>query len=253
VLKTRRFGSGAPLVAFHGFTHTGQQFAPLAAALGREIIAPDLPGHGGSSLASATADDVIASLAEMISDLPDQTPVLGYSQGARLAIVLAARTRSLTGPLIVLSGTAGIEDPEAREQRAAWDLATGTKIIEVGIEQFIDEWTASGMTSTARLPRGLRLSDREERLTNTAEGLAAALAGYGQGRLPNVWPLLETITVPVLILTGSQDSVYTSTGARMAEAIGANATHHIIDGAGHGLLLDDPLDSARSIEEFLAT
>jgi 2-succinyl-6-hydroxy-2,4-cyclohexadiene-1-carboxylate synthase len=253
VLATRRFGSGPALVALHGFTHTGEQCEPLADALDREVIAPDLPGHGDSSRESTAAHDVIASLAELIETVSNDVPVLAYSQGARLALVLATQTRSITGPLILLSGTAGIEDPDERQIRAAWDLATGREIIEIGIEAFIDEWTAVGMTSTADLPPALRLSDREERLTNTAEGLAAALAGYGQGSLPSVWHLLDTITVPVFILTGSEDSAYTNTGVRMAEAIGANAAHDIIDGAGHGLLLDRPLDTTRSIREILAS
>jgi 2-succinyl-6-hydroxy-2,4-cyclohexadiene-1-carboxylate synthase len=253
VLATRRFGSGASLVALHGFTHTGEQFASLADPLGREVIAPDLPGHGDSPLASTARDDVIASLAELIESIPGHVPVLAYSQGARLALVLATQTRSITGRLILVSGTAGVEDAEVRKQRAAWDLATGREIIEIGIEAFIDEWTTGGMTSTTGLPAALRLADREERLVNTAEGLASALAGYGQGTLPNVWHLLPSIAVPVLIVTGSQDATYTHSGARMTEAIGANAVHRVIEGAGHGPLLDSPVETIRSIQEFLAS
>jgi pimeloyl-ACP methyl ester carboxylesterase len=70
--------------------------------------------------------------------------------------------------------------------------------------------------------------------------------------MPSVWHLLNTITVPTLILTGSRDTTYTAFGARLAAEIGANASHRIIDGAGHDLLLSGPTATAAHINEFLA-
>jgi 2-succinyl-6-hydroxy-2,4-cyclohexadiene-1-carboxylate synthase len=240
-----------PLVALHGFTHTGEQYRTLAEATDREIHAPDLPGHGSSVDESTRIDDVLASLSETIAAAGDEAPILGYSQGARLALLLATQTSSVNGRLILVSGTAGIEDESDRRDRRTWDRSTGDGIIEMGIERFIDEWTSNGMTSTEGLPAALRKSDREERLANTAQGLASALAGYGTGAMPSVWRLLNTITVPTLILTGSRDTTYTAFGERMAVAIGANASHRIIDGAGHDLLLSGPTATAAQINEFL--
>jgi 2-succinyl-6-hydroxy-2,4-cyclohexadiene-1-carboxylate synthase len=251
VLTARRFGSGEPLVALHGFTHTGEQYRTLAEATDRDIHAPDLPGHGSSADESTQIADVLASLSETIAAVGDEAPLLGYSQGARLALLLATQTSSVNGGLILASGTAGIEDDSDRRDRRAWDRSTGDEIIEMGIEQFIDEWTSNGMTSTEGLPAALRKSDREERLANTAHGLASALAGYGTGTMPSVWHLLNTITVPTLILTGSRDTTYTAFGERLASEIGANASHRIIDGAGHDLLLSGPTATATHITEFL--
>jgi 2-succinyl-6-hydroxy-2,4-cyclohexadiene-1-carboxylate synthase len=252
VLATRHFGSGAPLVALHGFTHTGEQYKPLAEAISHEIHAPDLPGHGESVDESAQIDDVVTSLAVSIGAAGEAVPVLGYSQGARLAILLATRTSSVTGPLIIVSGTAGIENPEDRRDRREWDRSTAEKIIEIGIERFIDRWTASGMTSTQGLPPALRRSDREQRLTNTAHGLASALTGYGTGVMPSVWHLLDSITVPTLILTGSRDAAYTAFGARIAASIGGNASHHVVDDAGHDPFLTNQAGTVGHLKEFLA-
>ncbi len=252
MLTSRRFGSGTPLVALHGFTHTGEQYRALAEATDREIHAPDLPGHGSSADKSTMIDDVLASLSETIAAEGADAPILGYSQGARLALLLATQTSSVKGRLILVSGTAGIEDESDRRDRRAWDRSTGDEIIEMGIEQFIDEWTSNGMTSTEGLPAALRKSDREERLANTAHGLASALTGYGTGTMPSVWHVLNTITVPTLILTGSRDTTYTAHGERLASGIGPNASHRIIDGAGHDLLLSGLTATAAHISEFLA-
>lgn len=252
MLATRRFGSGTPLVALHGFTHTGEQYRSLADALGYEIHAPDLPGHGLSVDEPSQIDNVLTSLADTISAVGDEVPILGYSQGARLALLLATRTGSITGPLVLVSGTAGIEDLADRTARRAWDQSTAETIIEIGIERFIDGWTASGITSTEGLPPALRKSDRQQRLTNTAKGLASALTGYGTGIMPSVWHLLDTITVPTLLLTGSQDSTYTDFGARMAASIGENALHRIIEGAGHDPFLTAEAATVPHLREFLA-
>jgi 2-succinyl-6-hydroxy-2,4-cyclohexadiene-1-carboxylate synthase len=216
VLTSRRFGSGTPLVALHGFTHTGEQYRALAEATDREIHAPDLPGHGSSADKSTMIDDVLASLSETIAAEGADAPILGYSQGARLALLLATQTSSVKGRLILVSGTAGIED------------------------------------ESEGLPAALRKSDREERLANTAHGLASALTGYGTGTMPSVWHVLNTITVPTLILTGSRDTTYTAHGERLASGIGPNASHRIIDGAGHDLLLSGLTATAAHISEFLA-
>jgi 2-succinyl-6-hydroxy-2,4-cyclohexadiene-1-carboxylate synthase len=251
VLSISRFGAGPPLFALHGFTHTGDQYEPLAEALGREVHAPDLPGHGGSVAESTQIDDVVASLASSIDAVGDEVPVLGYSQGARLALLLATLTPSITGPLIIVSGTAGIEDLEDRSDRMDWDRSTAGTIIEVGIERFIDDWTSSGITSTKGLPEGLRRSDREQRLANTAEGLASALTGYGTGTMPSVWHLLDTITVPTLILTGSEDATYTELGARLAASIGTNATHQIVSGGKHDPFLTNELATVGYLKDLL--
>ena len=253
MLKTRRFGSGPPLVALHGFTHTGEQFRTLAEEIGHEIRAPDLPGHGGSVGEATQIDVVLTSIGDVLEAAGAGVPLLGYSQGARLALLLATRTAALTGPLVLVSGTAGIPIPADRRERAEWDRSTGDKIIEMGIEPFIDEWTADGITSTAHLQERLRLADKEQRLANTAEGLASALSGYGTGTMPSVWHLLTTITVPTLVISGSDDVRYTEIGGRLVDAIGENASHAIIEGSGHDPFLTIEGTTAVRIKAFLGS
>ena len=45
-LHVHRFGGdGAPVVVLHGFLGSGADFSGAADALGRPVLAPDLPGH----------------------------------------------------------------------------------------------------------------------------------------------------------------------------------------------------------------
>lgn len=250
MLAVERFGEGAPMVALHGFSHTAAQFSCLTIP-GRTIIAPDLPGHGGSVTEPADAEATVAAVVDLLATCGAGTPLLGYSQGARLALSLATTTPQQPSALIVISGTAGIEDPEERARRRDSDVALGERIRAMGIEPFIDHWTSGGLTDTSALSLEERAVDRARRLTNTADGLASALAGYGQGALDPVWSLLDTLEMPVLILTGERDPQYTAIGTGLAARIGGTAEHLVIHGAGHNLVGEQPHAVSAIVSGFL--
>ncbi|MEZ5175345.1 MAG: alpha/beta fold hydrolase [Acidimicrobiia bacterium] len=250
MLAVRRFGSGLPLVALHGFTHTGSQFASLAIP-GHEIIAPDLPGHGASDAASCDAGATIAAVAGIIKGIGDETPLIGYSQGARLALSVAATTDLSPSSLILISGTAGIADRETRAARHRRDVALARQIASMTVPAFIDEWTTRGLTATTHLPDSVRLADRAVRLENTSAGLSSAVIGYGQGSLDPVWWRLGTLDMPTLILTGERDPTYSRIGAEMARQIGPHAEHLVISRARHNPLTDTPEATAAIVSGFL--
>ena len=70
----------------------------------------------------------------------------------------------------------------------------------------------------------LHLMGIEQRLTNTAEGLASSLRLAGTGAQKDLWPDLPTLEMPVLVVTGQRDPKFDGIGDRMAEAIGPTAT-----------------------------
>ncbi len=102
-------GSGAPALLIHGFAGTARaHFAPLIAALEPEyrVIAPDLSGHGRSAHIARQVDarlhhaDAADLLAQVDALALPQVNLIGYSDGAEAAIILAAllgeRARSMT-------------------------------------------------------------------------------------------------------------------------------------------------------------
>lgn len=244
----RHFGHESNLVALHGFASTGQQFASLSDVLDLPVSAPDLPGHGRSSAEDCRHLAVFQRLSDQI---PEEAPLLGYSQGARLALAGVALRYLRPRALILVSGTAGIEDDEERAARKAEDDARADRILEIGVEAFVEEWTSTGLTSMTHLPREVREIDREIRLENTPEGLAAALRGYGQGTLPSVWSQLDSINIPVLVIAGRRDRKYVEIGQSITDAIGERATFSVIDSSNHNPMLDQPEALAAAISAFL--
>ena len=102
-------GTGRPTVVLHGGLGSGEMFGPLIpelTAAGRQVIAPDLQGHGRTAdidrplSLEAMADDIAA----LIRDLGlDQVDIVGYSLGGGVALHTALRHPALVRRLAVTS------------------------------------------------------------------------------------------------------------------------------------------------------
>jgi len=231
----RSFGGGPPLVALHGFTHTGEQFAAIAGRLGRTVIAPDLPGHGATGVRPVTVETTIAAVAALLTET-GPVPVLGYSQGGRIALLVALSHPGLVTSVTLVSVSPGAADREARRQA---DEEVASAIESEGLAAFLDRWLDTGPSATSRHPEAVRAADRAIRERNTASGLAAALRGYGQGAQPHVMDRLGELGGPATFMAGSGDPHYCDLARSMAAAAPRGAAV-IVEGAGHNLLLDAP-------------
>jgi pimeloyl-ACP methyl ester carboxylesterase len=105
-------GSGSAVVLVHGLGGAASNWIELAPLLARRtrVIAPELPGHGGSSpLAAATNLNPFADRLAGVLEAESVTgaTVIGHSFGGSIALRLAMRHPRLVGS-VVLAGAAGI-------------------------------------------------------------------------------------------------------------------------------------------------
>jgi 2-succinyl-6-hydroxy-2,4-cyclohexadiene-1-carboxylate synthase len=176
--------------------------------------------------------------------------LIGYSQGARLALLVAVEDPSEISALVLVSGTAGIRDPDERYTRAAADIEWAGSIELIGLDAFLDSWTTAGIASVSHLSEEYRTWDRSVRAENSAAGVASALRGYGQGAQPSVWNEIGNLKMPVLLITGSRDERYTSISEEMARLI-PHAEFTVISDAGHSPLADQPETAYGVVSAFL--
>jgi 2-succinyl-6-hydroxy-2,4-cyclohexadiene-1-carboxylate synthase len=148
--------------------------------------------------------------------------------------------------LVLVGATAGIADAAERSDRRAADEHLADHIESVGVEAFIDEWLRNplfaGLTADT--------SQRDDRLRNTAAGLASSLRSTGTGTQQPLWDRLHEISAPVLVLAGERDAKFREIGERMTDSL-PDATFRVIPDAGHSVHLERPEATAEAIAEWL--
>jgi 2-succinyl-6-hydroxy-2,4-cyclohexadiene-1-carboxylate synthase len=250
-LSIRFSGSGVDVVALHGFSLTGRQFERFAAAGTLTVAAPDLPGHGATTISPVDLTTTVAALGEWLETLDRPIPVLGYSQGGRIALVLAMSRPHLVERLILISATPGIRDEAQRASRAAADADLAASLLADGLSAFLDRWLDHPLVGTASMPPSVRVADRRVREENSAAGLAAALTGFGQGSQRWVGDRLSDLPMPLLAVAGARDARYTRIAGEMAAAV-PNGRAVVIEDSGHNVVLEAPERLAAAVDSFLS-
>ena len=233
-LHVERRGSGPRVALVHGFTQTGRSWDDLADELARdhEVLLPDAPGHGGSATVEA---DLVAG-ADLLDQAAGPATYVGYSMGARLSLHVALQHPDRVAGLVLLGGTAGLEDPDERAARVAQDEAMALRLAEQGLDRFLADWVAQPLF-TGIPPARVGMEDRH---SNTVAGLRSSLELAGTGAQEPLWERLGDLQGPVLILAGEHDAKFAAIGERLAAGIGPNAMLALVPGAGHAAHLERP-------------
>lgn len=253
-LRAETHGQGERLVLAHGFTQTARVWGSIDLDLAgdHQVVALDMPGHAGSTpLAGSLTEG-----AGWLGDSGGPGSYLGYSMGARYCLHLALARPDLVERLVLISGTAGIEDPDERRSRRRADEALAAELDPpasstspaVPVEAFVRRWLKGPLFSGIDDDR----NGLEERLRNTGPGLASSLRTAGTGTQDPLWDRLHELTMPVLIITGGDDVKFTRVGGRMAAAIGPHASHRVLAGAGHAPHLQQPSEVSGLVRSHLA-
>lgn len=244
------WGKGETKAVFlHGFAGGASSFAHLEPLLGDVLSARclELPGHGRTPPASW--DATVDALGAM---LEPRTVLIGYSQGARVALAVAAKYPDRVERLVLESGAAGLRRRHDRALRRRADEALAELLLSRGVEAFMSQWEQRPLFAGLRaLPAIEQEALRSRRVNHSPEGLAAALRSLGQGAQPDLWPKLQGLRIPTLLLTGANDTRYTRL-ARLMTADLPLAWRASFRGVGHAPHLECPALYAAEVRGFLA-
>jgi len=216
-----------------------------------EVVAVDMPGHGRSAAVRSTLVDGALQLGAV----GGRAHYLGYSMGARFCLHLALARPQLVDSLVLISGTAGIEDPDECLDRRRSDGALADRLDPTQadrpaqpVEEFLRVWMGNPMfAGIAPGADGLT-----ERLANTGPGLASSLRRAGTGTQLPLWGQLGRLAMPVLVITGGDDEKFSRLGSRMVDAIGAGASLAVVPESGHAPHLQHPGVVADLVRAHLA-
>ena len=243
-------------VFLHGFTGRGQSWRPVLQHLPADLEAwcPDVYGHDpGAPLPSGSDFDAeIERLTRGLDERAwDRALLVGYSMGARIALGLLHRHPERFRGAVLIGGNPGLDDPSARQQRAAADEALARRLERDGIAAFVDHWQKLPLfASQARLPEAVLEEQRATRLAHRADHLAAALRVLGLAQMPPDLRDLERLDLPVSLMVGERDAKFRAIAEQMLKRLPRGSLRPI-PGAGHNLTIEAPREVAAAVLDLL--
>jgi 2-succinyl-6-hydroxy-2,4-cyclohexadiene-1-carboxylate synthase len=234
------------VVLLHGFGGTCHAWDGVLAHLPAERYRPlalDLPGHGdqADTPRPITFDSCVASV---LDRSPERFVLAGYSMGGRIALHVALAAPERIERLVLVSTTAGIDDPTERADRRERDRRLAAEIEKGPIEDFVARWR--GQPMFAEDPPEVDTLARADQSRNRPDGVAAALRGVGTGEMAPLWDRLATLRMPVTVLAGVRDRKFVTVSERMASLL--PDAHLFFVSGGHCLLFE----SSKVVAEAIA-
>jgi 2-succinyl-6-hydroxy-2,4-cyclohexadiene-1-carboxylate synthase len=236
------------VIAFlHGMTGAPSSWDDVAALVGGGVAEPIL-GHAPGLCREST---FAAEIERLIARLAPLAPVhlVGYSMGARLALGLLAGAPGLFSRATLIGVHPGLAEPGERAERIAADERWARLLETEGIAAFVAAWEAQPLFATqAQLPAEVRERHRRRRLAHDPRGLAAAFRALGLGAMPDLWPALPALAMPVTFVAGEIDRKFRAIATR-AVARASRADIRLVPGAGHDVVLEAPRAVAAALLE----
>ena len=257
------WGPGDPeYVLVHGGAQNAHTWDTVALALGRPLVAVDLPGHGHSDGADPNAGPVaphtnaidVAAVVQALA--PNAKAVAGMSLGGLTSIALAGSAPELVRRLILVDITPGVTGPKSA---AIANFVNGPKTFP-SFDEILARTIEHNPTRTeASLRRGILHNAVQEPdgswvwryrrhpgAPMIGEAAPSELPKFG-----DLWDILGRVTVPTMLVRGMrpQSVVDDSDEAELLKRLPLARIEHLAD-AGHSVQGDTPLEFAALLADF---
>lgn len=258
---------GPKLLALHGWLDNAASFLPMMPMLsGFDLVALDLPGHGGSAHRLPGYDYVFADWIHDVLDVLDalQWPrahLLGHSMGGAIATVVAASAPARVdrlaliealGPIAGIATEAGERLRHAVAARRALDPGKAQRVI-ADIETAVDARLA-----VSRMERDAARLIVARNLQQVDGGLAwrsdprLTLPTHVRTDEAFIRSWIAAVEAPTLVLAADPAPPYFTPGLRDARLAMLRDGRSRALAGGHHLHMEQPETVAALLREFLA-
>ena len=248
-------GPGPVVVLLHGFPLDLTMWDVQRATLGSmyRVIAPDLRGHGRSAAPDGIypIDDMADDVVELLDSLRIAEPVVlgGLSMGGYIALSIAARYPKRLRGLILMNTRAAADTPETAKIRE--ELAR--EVEESGSVLPIVTTMLPRLFSPITQSRRPELVAQVRQVMENTSPRGAAGAMRGLAARPDRTADLARITLPALVMTGSEDALIPPDESRTMASAMPNAELVVIPEAGHLAPMEHPAAANGAILRFLSS
>jgi pimeloyl-ACP methyl ester carboxylesterase len=247
------WGTEAPeLVLIHGGAQNAHTWDTVALALGRPLLAVDLPGHGHSAHRddhaywpvenAATIEPALRELA------PEARVVVGMSLGGLTALALTDRAPDLVRALVLVDVTPGVN----REKSSAIAQFIDGPEYFSSFDEILERTVQFNPTRTeSSLRRGILHNAIETddgrwrwRYDLPRRGSGEGDDGQVMPGLDDLWNAVERVQVPFIVVRGGTSPVVDDEDIAEVERRNPKARVVVVDGAGHSVQGDKPRELA---------
>ncbi len=243
------------IVLVHGGAQNAHTWDTVALALDRPLVAVDLPGHGHSDWRAdrqywplENAVDVATTMRPLA---PSPRVVVGMSLGGLTSVVLAARHPELVPRLVLVDVTPGTD----REKAAPITAFVAGPERFASFDEILERTVAFNPTRTeSSLRRGILHNAREHDDGSWTWRYDRWRLAEGED-VPDFRPLWDDVsklTMPLMLVRGADSGVVGDEDVVELRRRQPNVRVEVVEGAGHSVQGDRPVELARLIESFLA-
>ena len=237
------------LVLVHGHPFDRSMWRPQIEhfSAGWRVIAADLRGYGETTVVPGITplSDFASDIAALLTHLGVETFVLGgLSMGGQIVMECARQFPGRLRGLLLADTFAQAETPQGRENRNAM----ADRLLREGMSGYATEvlWKMVAPHNAGAV------SDHVSRMMHNAPAEGAAAALRGRAERPDYTGLLGTITVPTLIVVGSDDEFTPVPDAEYMHERVPGSELVVVDGAAHMPNLERVEEFNKAVERLLA-
>jgi pimeloyl-ACP methyl ester carboxylesterase len=256
-MSALRWGTGDPVVVLlHGGGQNAHTWDTVALALDVPLVAVDLPGHGHSSWrddgrydVESMADDVAVIVGELA---PSAAVVVGMSLGGLTSLALASRHPSLVRTLMLVDITPGVTPTKVK---AVTDFINGPQAF-ASFDDLLRRTVEHNPTrSLSSLRRGILHNARQLDDGSWEWRYDRRKAREGRPDEPvatsDGWEAIGNLTCPLVLVRGAASPVVDDEDVAELRRRREDAVVHVVEGAGHSVQGDRPLQLAALINDIL--
>jgi 3-oxoadipate enol-lactonase len=226
---------GTPLLLVHGHPFDRSMWEPQLRhfAADRRVIVPDLRGYGASGGAVPDWSAFVHDLAALLDGLRvPRAVVVGLSMGGQIALELWALHPGRVAGLLIADTTAAGENAGSRAAR----IAQAQRLLREGMDPYAVENLYLMVSPDA--PHDV--ARHVLAMMRSADPAGAAAAQRARADRPDRRAGLATVTVPTVVVVGSEDSFTPVADAQVIADGVPGAELVVVDGAAHMPNLERP-------------
>lgn len=246
----------AELVLLHGGAQNAHTWDTVAMALGRPLVAIDLPGHGHSDGPSDSTDlGIAANAADVATTIralaPEAKAVVGMSLGGLTTVAVTHVAPDVARSVVLVDVTPGVDNEKAK---AILDFVDGPETF-ADFDELLERTKLFNPTrSESSLRRGI-LHNALQQDDGTWVWRYRRFPMQGRevaNRAAPLWDWVGEISVPLMLVRGMRDgSVVTDDDETELLRLQPTARIEHVQEAGHSVQGDDPLALAELLADFL--